>query len=160
MATPKVVAKKAVVKKAVVKPLDFIKEVVTKVINWENIPSGTKMTVKRANKVVQGILINQSKAVGRMYFCQDSFDGDCTYTRLGKKYSYSINTAVNTDALLKVHYNMYDVTFQAADKDFVLPKELPEMAGYRPVILKGKVKFGCKEVSNKNIRLIASQLID
>lgn len=76
--------------------------------------------------------------------------------RLGFLYAWS--NSYSDD--LATRDRVTDLTFPKKPEGYKPPKQLPEIVGYIPVILKGKVKFGCKEVSNALIRELVAELKD
>lgn len=133
-----------------------IKEITGIIPNWETVPVGTKFTgYIKSNLIVDGRI---QKEDDKIYLCQNNQAGADTDDKLDYIYSWNIN-----DGSYK---NLTDedvvILTLTLDPDF---KPLPtwdgnEIAGYDPLIKKGYVKFGCKTVSNDDIRKLTSMLVD
>jgi len=78
------------------------------------------------------------------------------------KLGYDHSWNVGNGSLSKLEQNSVEILELELDPQF---KPLPEwdgnyIADYKPVIGRGHVKFGCKTVSNEDIRKLVSMLVD
>lgn len=123
--------------------------------DWTTIPTGTRFQGYIESHPVEGRIQKQD---GRIFLCQNLYDGAEADDTLGYKHSWSIGDG--SEVRMKLHDVI--ITSLMLDPDFKAPLvwEDEPVAGYRPVFSEGSVKFGCQEVSNDVIRKIASMLID
>lgn len=132
------------------------KEITGIIPNWETVPVGTKFTgYIKDNLIIDGRI---QKYNDRIYLCQNIQDGADVDDKLDYKYSWNINGGSKDD----LEEEKTIILTLTLDPDF---KPLPtwdgnKIAGYDPLIKKGYVKFGCKTVSNDDIRKLTSMLVD
>jgi hypothetical protein len=133
----------------------LFKEVVTKVPQWENVPVGTKFKAKIEGIWCEGRIQKEGSDI---YLCQNEKNGSDADNKLGYHHSWTINDG----SIDKLKSNSVEIFDLELDPTF---KPLPEwdgnyIADYKPVIGRGHVKFGCKIVSNEDIRKLVSMLVD
>lgn len=131
------------------------KEIESIIPDWDKVPVGTKFTGYIESTYVEGRIQKQN---GDIFLCQDEKNGQEPEDKLGLMYSWTVN---NGDEY-KLKSNGTIITSLTLDPQFKsLPKwDGDDIAGYTPKINKGHVLFGCRPVSNEDIRKLASMLVD
>ena len=129
----------------------LFKEIVTKVPQWENVPVGTKFEARIEGTLCKGRI---QKEGGDIYLCQNEKNGCDADDKLGYFHSWNIGNGslakLEQTGVLVIDLEL-DPTFQTWNK---------EIAGYIPSIREGYVKFGCKTVTNDDIRELVKHLKD
>lgn len=167
-ATKKATAKRGVkvtrTKKETVSPIEditssFTTTISIKKFDWSKVPTGTTFEAKIRGKKCKGQIFND-KGGRYVYFCQNGIQGSKGPHNLGYSYTWSNSYNHDTEELIDEYNDITHLVLGPIPEGFVEPVILPEMGGYKPVVRKGKVEFGCKTVSNEHIRLLVSQLVD
>jgi len=130
-------------------------EVITKIPQWDNIPVGTKFKAKIEGRICEGRIQKEDEGI---FFCQNERNGQDANDKLGYDHSWNAGNG----SLSKLEQNSVEILELELDPQF---KPLPKWVGgyiaaYKPVIGRGHVKFGCKTVSNEDIRKLVSMLVD
>lgn len=131
------------------------KEIEGIVPDWDNVPVGTKYTAYIENYYVEGRIQKQD---GEIFLCQDDKNGQDAADKLGYPHSWTIGDG--SEAHLDRHGTI--ITSLTLDPQYkpILEWDGDDIAGYTPKINRGHVKFGCRPVSNEDIRKLASMLVD
>lgn len=140
------------------------KEVEGIVPNWDNVPVGTKFTAYIENYsdlnpygtiYVEGRI---QKENDQIFLCQDDKNGQDAADKLGYPYSWSLGDGSEPN----LKRNGAIITSLTLDPQFkpILEWDGDVIAGYTPNINRGHVKFGCRSISNEDIRKLVSMLID
>lgn len=144
--------------------LPFIKEKTILSIDWKNVPTGTPFKGQFYKKDIEGKIFNNLNDSYNpyIYFCQDSTEGSDSPNPLGYEHgiSYSPGNIRNGADTYLDDSNIVSIELFPLEEGYVVPITLPIMAEYRPKVRKGFVKFGCQQVPNEHIRLLAENLID
>jgi hypothetical protein len=150
------------------KTTDFpfmVKEIVIR-IDWNLVPTGTRFKATLDSKEAEGLIYNGMGKEGEtdnIYFCQNSINGNNAANKLGYKHSWALSRSA--DSIDSMESNgVKNLEFFPIPDGFVapiMPKIWEEdVAGYRPIVNIGYVKFGCQKVPNNQIRKLAEALID
>ena len=131
------------------------KEIEGIVPDWDNVPVGTKFTAYIENYYVEGRI---QKEDDQIFLCQDDKNGQEPDDKLGYSLSWTIGDG--SEAHLDRHGTI--ITSLTLDPQFkpILEWDGDDIAGYTPKINRGHVMFGCRPVSNEDIRKLASMLVD
>lgn len=115
-------------------------------INWKKVPKGAKIKCKINKKPVEGRITIENQ---KIFVCHNipAFAGASPKNRLGYNFGWTLDSKVT------------DIELTPPEKNYKIPEVL-EIAGYTPIIEKGRVKFGCKTVSNTTIRKLVKLLKD
>jgi hypothetical protein len=130
------------------------------IIDWENVPVGTYFVwnVSGSGKIATGRI---NIVDGYVYLCNNEHSGADEHILWGYKYSYAYSLECTIELLNPDHITLSDT----CPKGHIIPELVEknfhtEMAGYTPIICKGKVKFGCQTIPNSLIRELAASLKD
>lgn len=133
---------------------------IPEIINWSKVKSGTYFEAKIDDVLMKGLIQKDQECI---YLCNNEYgndeDGD-DMDVFGFKNMFYYD---EEDSDYEVEYIKL---FKSVPKDFKLPEKeknkiiFPKYAGHKPKIMKGKVKFGCQEIPNKDIRFLIEHLID
>ena len=131
------------------------KEIEGIIPNWDKVPVGTKFTGYIEGGYVEGRIQIQN---GEIFLCQNERNGQDAADKLG--YLFSWTAGHGDEGALKRNGTI--ITSLMLDPQF---KPLPEwdgndIADHTPKINRGHVKFGCRPVSNEDIRKLVSMLVD
>ena len=130
----------------------LFKEVVTKVPQWENVPAGTKFKAKIEGMWCEGRIQKEGDTI---YLCQNVKNGSDADNKLGYHHSWTINDG----SIDKLKSNSVEIFDLELDPTFQAPWN-KNIAGYIPSIHEGYVMFGCKTVTNDDIRELVKHLKD
>jgi len=130
----------------------LFKEVVTKVPQWENVPVGTKFKAKIEGTWCEGRIQKEGSDI---YLCQNEKNGSDADNKLGYHNSWTINDG----SIDKLKSNSVEIFDLELDPTFQAPWN-KKIAGYIPSIHEGYVTFGCKTVTNDDIRELVKHLKD
>lgn len=131
------------------------KEIEGIVPDWDNVPVGTKFTAYIENYYVEGRI---QKEDDQIFLCQDDKDGQNAADKLGYPCSWTVDNGDES----KLKSNSTIITSLTLDPQFkpIVEWDGDDIAGYTPKINRGHVRFGCRPVSNEDIRKLASMLVD
>ncbi len=121
-------------------------------MNLLKVKSGTKFSAFIKDIFVQGKIQKENNFV---FLCQNNNDGlNCT-NKLGYEYSWRVGNGSKKDLLNN------DVSqFTIGHKELKQRPNLDNICGFKPIISKGYVTFGCQRVNNITIKALVKQLKD
>lgn len=135
--------------------------VVKKVKDVMEIPTGTYFTAEVNGTLISGVVFHQKAEEeyddDNVYFLNNVCGDDVPDYIPSLGYSHCIDY---NDIYTEDRIDENTLRFPKPPVGFEIP-EIPEkIAGYYPVIMRGKVKFGCQLVTNKQIEKLYENLID
>jgi len=176
MATKKAPAKKAASKKkVVVKPTEKVLSknsyseeveitnsgknvvVVNRVTEIKEIPSGTFFTAMYNGRPIEGVVFRDKENDEMVYFL-NNFAGEPVEEEDVPSLGFAKVISINTDWNSAESEGLKNLACPEAPEDFDIPEVPEKIAGYYPVIMRGKVKFGCQEVTNEQIENLYNML--
>ncbi len=158
MAKSKIIKKavKKTVKKKVISPDEvlFVLGEDSTLINWRNIPSGSKCSFHYGTKTGTGRIC---KFENNVFICQDIANHNTIPNSLGYKYASYMSSASCVYGVAS--YNGLIVTkIVSPEKDYKLP-EILMIGEYAVSIYPGYITVGCKKITNEKVLKIADSLI-
>lgn len=148
-----VVANKAFDPKSAMKPV-----VMTRYeIDWSKVPEGTWCVIKNRYDATPVLGKVTKRGKNEIILCNNVRGGTVT----NKKYGFRSQHSIGVGSLRAMDNNNIDYVVLHTDipKGYTFKRYL-NMAGYEPTIKKGIVSFGCKDVSNDDIRELVKLLKD
>ena len=128
-------------------------------IDWTKVPQGTIFTATADGKELVGRIFNDE---GQIFLCQNEHSGSRSYTTLGYKESYTIESG-SANRLNSHGITNFELYSEAPEGMEVLDMiEIPEApikaAGYNVVFHKDHISLGCQDVSHEIVNQINAKI--